>query len=162
MCLWVAELPWSEAVDHLVEIRKQSSLEEAQEPELVPKERHLDGFEVDWRAWSDWSWHQAVWGRWLERAKSSSNWTGNYGGLLFAVRRFWRRRRGLCLARQVLGRFKSSSDIRASHPMLILIYLLTVNGLTPAGSSTVHIYTQTIHRTTQWIRIHRTVYNNNT
>jgi len=28
-------------------------------------------------------------------------------------------------------------------------YLLTVIGLTPGGSSTVHIYTQTIHRTTQ-------------
>jgi hypothetical protein len=31
------------------------------------------------------------------------------------------------------------------------IYLLTANGLTPGGSSTVHIYTQTIHRTTQLI-----------
>ena len=31
----------------------------------------------------------------------------------------------------------------------ILIYLLIVIGLTPGGSSTVHIYTQTIHRTTQ-------------
>ena len=30
-----------------------------------------------------------------------------------------------------------------------MIYLLTANGLTPGGSSTVHIYTQTIHRTTQ-------------
>ena len=29
------------------------------------------------------------------------------------------------------------------------IYLLTVIGLTPGGSSTVHIYTQTIHRTIQ-------------
>jgi len=29
-----------------------------------------------------------------------------------------------------------------------MIYLLTANGLTPGGSSTVHIYTQTIHRTT--------------
>ena len=28
------------------------------------------------------------------------------------------------------------------------IYLLTAIGLTPGGSSTVHIYTQTIHRTT--------------
>jgi hypothetical protein len=44
--------------------------------------------------------------------------------------------------------------------ILIFIYLLT--GLTPDGSSTVHIYTQTIHRTTQWnnityltIRIHK-------
>ena len=33
--------------------------------------------------------------------------------------------------------------------VLILIYLLTAIGLTPGGSSTVHIYTQTIHRTTQ-------------
>jgi len=32
---------------------------------------------------------------------------------------------------------------------LILIYLLTAIGLTPGGTSTVHIYTQTIHRTTQ-------------
>ena len=28
-----------------------------------------------------------------------------------------------------------------------MIYLLTIIGLTPGGSSTVHIYTQTIHRT---------------
>jgi uncharacterized integral membrane protein len=32
---------------------------------------------------------------------------------------------------------------------LILIYLLTAIGLTPGGSSTVHIYTKTTHRTTQ-------------
>jgi len=31
----------------------------------------------------------------------------------------------------------------------VLIYLLTAIGLTPCGGSTVHIYTQTIHRTTQ-------------
>jgi len=31
---------------------------------------------------------------------------------------------------------------------LILIHLLTAIGLTPGGSSTVHIYTETIHRTT--------------
>jgi hypothetical protein len=30
-----------------------------------------------------------------------------------------------------------------------LIYLLTAIGLTPGGSSTVHIYTQTVQRTTQ-------------
>jgi hypothetical protein len=29
------------------------------------------------------------------------------------------------------------------------IYLLTAIGLSPGGSSTVHIYTQTIHRTAQ-------------
>jgi hypothetical protein len=33
--------------DHLVEIRKQSALEEAQEPEPVPEERDLEVFEVD-------------------------------------------------------------------------------------------------------------------
>ena len=32
---------------------------------------------------------------------------------------------------------------------MISIYLLTAIGLTPGGSSTVHIYTQTIHRTIQ-------------
>jgi len=30
--------------------------------------------------------------------------------------------------------------------MFDMIYLLTAIGLTPGGSSTVHIYTQTIHR----------------
>jgi len=29
------------------------------------------------------------------------------------------------------------------------MYLLTTIGLSPGGSSTVHIYTQTVHRTTQ-------------
>ena len=33
--------------------------------------------------------------------------------------------------------------------ILVLIHLLTAIGLTPDGSSTVHIYTQTIYRTTQ-------------
>ena len=37
-----------------------------------------------------------------------------------------------------------------------MIYVLTAIGLTPGGSSTVHIYTQTVHRTTQRNRIHRT------
>jgi len=36
------------------------------------------------------------------------------------------------------------------------IYLLTAIGLTASGSSTRHIYTQTVHRTTQWNRIPRT------
>jgi len=31
-----------------------------------------------------------------------------------------------------------------------MIYLLTAVQLTPGGSSTLHIYTHTIHRTTQW------------
>jgi hypothetical protein len=30
-----------------------------------------------------------------------------------------------------------------------MIYLLTAIGLAPVGSNTIHIYTQTIHRTTQ-------------
>jgi hypothetical protein len=38
-----------------------------------------------------------------------------------------------------------------------MIYiLLTAVGLTPGGSSTVHICTQTVHRTTQLNRVHRT------
>ena len=37
-----------------------------------------------------------------------------------------------------------------------MIYLSTVIELTPGGSSTVHIFTQTIHITTQIQTIHRT------
>jgi len=37
-----------------------------------------------------------------------------------------------------------------------MIYLLTAIGLTHGGSSTIHIYTQTIHRTKQWNGIYRT------
>jgi len=33
--------------------------------------------------------------------------------------------------------------------MIYMIYLLTAIGLTAGDSSTVHIYTQTVHRTTQ-------------
>jgi hypothetical protein len=35
--------------------------------------------------------------------------------------------------------------------ILFIFYLLTAIGLTPGGSSTVHIYTQTVHRTTQYV-----------
>ena len=42
-----------------------------------------------------------------------------------------------------------SSCMNDSVFILILIYLLTAIGLSSGGSSTVHIYTQTIHRTTQ-------------
>jgi hypothetical protein len=33
--------------------------------------------------------------------------------------------------------------------MMYDIFFVSANGLTPGGSSTIHIYTQTIHRTTQ-------------
>jgi uncharacterized integral membrane protein len=36
-----------------------------------------------------------------------------------------------------------------SREMIYDIYLLTAIGLSPGGSSTLHIYTQTIHRTIQ-------------
>jgi len=35
--------------------------------------------------------------------------------------------------------------------LLYIDILLSATGLTPSGSSTIHIYTQTIHRTTQLI-----------
>jgi hypothetical protein len=50
-----------------------------------------------------------------------------------------------------------NEGVSAKIDNLILIYLLTAIGLTPGGNSTVHIYTQTIHRTTQSTQtIHRT------
>jgi hypothetical protein len=41
-----------------------------------------------------------------------------------------------------------------TNKLYLILYLLTAIGLTPGGSSTVHIYTQTVHRT-QCNRIHR-------
>jgi len=38
---------------------------------------------------------------------------------------------------------------RFVHTYNDMIYLLTAIGLTPGGSNTVHIYTQTVHRTIQ-------------
>jgi len=37
----------------------------------------------------------------------------------------------------------------STEPLYDMIYPLTAIGLPPGGSSSVHIYTQTIHRTTQ-------------
>jgi len=45
--------------------------------------------------------------------------------------------------------FLLSDLMVCSGRILIWIYLLTAIGLTPGSSSTVHIYTQTIHRITQ-------------
>ena len=44
-----------------------------------------------------------------------------------------------------------------------IIYLLTAVGLTPGGNSTVHVYTQTVHRTAQSTQTkHRTTHLHNT
>jgi len=57
---------------------------------------------------------------------------------------------------------KNKLEVRNVHQARIaslwygMVYLLTAIGLTPVGSSTVHIYTPTIHRKTQWNRISRT------
>ena len=63
--------------------------------------------------------------------------------------------------RGVLGIPHFGVIVRHSYDMLRyiwydMIYLLTACGLPPGDSSTVHIYTQTVHRTTQWNRIPRT------
>jgi len=43
--------------------------------------------------------------------------------------------------------------------MICYMMYLTAIGLSPGGSSTVHIYTQTIHRTTQSTQtVHRTTH----
>jgi hypothetical protein len=48
--------------------------------------------------------------------------------------------------------FVDSKNLRLTSVLLCnddyVTYLLTAIGLTPSGSSTVHIYVQTIHRTT--------------
>ena len=53
---------------------------------------------------------------------------------------------------------RSSRNVKWRYDMLYeIIYLLNAIGLTPNSSSTLHIYTQTVHRTTQLTQtIHRT------
>jgi len=48
------------------------------------------------------------------------------------------------------GRYQAQArGFKYKDILWYLIYLLTAIGLTPGSSSTVHIYTQTVHRTTQ-------------
>jgi hypothetical protein len=53
-------------------------------------------------------------------------------------------------------------SFRLRNILYDMIYLLTAIGLSPGGSNTVHIYTQTVNRTTQKKTIHRTTQKNNT
>jgi len=46
-------------------------------------------------------------------------------------------------------RITKRDDVTQIKINLSMIYLLSAIGLSPGGSSAVHIYTQTIHRTTQ-------------
>jgi hypothetical protein len=50
---------------------------------------------------------------------------------------------------RVWSRSNKTGKIQPLNTLLILIYLLTAIGLSPGGSTTVDIYTQTIHRTIQ-------------
>ena len=50
------------------------------------------------------------------------------------------------------------SVIRQTICIIYIMYLLTAIGFPPGGSSTVHIYTQTIHRTTQRNNIQNRTY----
>ena len=49
----------------------------------------------------------------------------------------------------IVGHDLISHTTNECYSQHLLIYLLSAIGLSPGGSSTVHIYTQTINRTTQ-------------
>ena len=57
-----------------------------------------------------------------------------------------------------MGKFCCNSETETyTSYSFDMIYLLTAIGLPPSGSSTVHIYIQTVHRTTQLTQtVHRT------
>jgi hypothetical protein len=58
-----------------------------------------------------------------------------------------------------ISRIKVNTTDSSLYPSSIfdMIYLLGAIGLPPGGSSTLHIYTQTVHRTTQSTQtVHRT------
>ena len=56
----------------------------------------------------------------------------------------------------VASRNACAEYLRAAALIYDMMYLLTAVGLKPGGSSTVHIYTQTVHRTQLTQTIHRT------
>jgi len=47
------------------------------------------------------------------------------------------------------GNLNIKECVKKESPARYLMYLLTAIGLTPGGSSTVHMYTQAMHRTIQ-------------
>ena len=59
------------------------------------REEH-DEFKADWGVWTQWSWHQGAWGHWSSEQQQLDE---KLWGCLLAMRKFWRRTRGLCLAR---------------------------------------------------------------
>jgi len=46
----------------------------------------------------------------------------------------------------MINEFYSPTDFGSAHLTVTARYLLKAIGLTPGGSSTVHMYTQTVHR----------------
>jgi hypothetical protein len=68
--------------------------------------------EVDWGAWTGWSWHQVVWEHWLEGDASGSNWTGNGEEIL-------KEKKSSLSATTVLYSCKSPSGTPAS-PVILL------------------------------------------
>ena len=106
-------------LDHTAEILKQSALEEAEEPEPVPKERTMTVRKLaEWLELTD---------KLASRCLRTMNGTSSeqqqldreLWGYLLHVRRFWRRRRGLYRQTSVLHFFKSSSGTRTSPPVLL-------------------------------------------
>jgi hypothetical protein len=86
-----------------------------------------------------------------------------------SIRNAWLRYLSNIIAISVVINYSTSlsacrrSTLVNTERVLILIYLLTAIGLPPGGSCTVHIYTQTIHRTTQnkqYIERHKNLENN--
>jgi hypothetical protein len=80
-------------------------------------------------------------------------------------RPYWMTKWKACCGRQLWPESRSKSAFDMIYDTMIwndvIWYMLTEIGLTPGGSSTLHIYTLTVHRKTQWNRIHRTEHNNN-
>jgi hypothetical protein len=102
-----------------------------------------------------------VWKVWFSVRRLSwvSEWDAGVVGTLFWILCRWDERGKSALWLSQDCPLLSDCTWRVSHTELyrtdIQIYLLTAVGLTPGCSSTVHIYTKTIHRTTQLILVGR-------
>jgi hypothetical protein len=74
---------------------------------------------------------------------------GKFGDVLLVVWMELKRQVVKIMSKVDKARFQWLVFVITVYYNIMIRYILTAIGLTPGGSNTVHIYTQTIHRTTQ-------------
>jgi len=140
-CLRVTEFPWSEShAQPYCWNSKVNRLWGRWETRGWAEGEEHDDFEADWGAWTHWSWHQGAWGHWSSEQQQLDE---KLWGCLLAMRKFWRRTRGLCLAR--LQCLISSSHLqwlfyRYLHSWTVVMIQMIANSSRSPFSFNCHLF----------------------